>query len=928
VPGGVRRSSVVVGRQAELDRLRTAVRAAASGAGDAVVLVGEGGIGKTRLLNEAAQEARRRGVPVLVGRASVAVPVSFGMIAESLRSWLRGKGTPAPSVYDAGLRLMLPEWPAPAASSGLNDSQLRLLALEGLVDVVRGIAAPRGVVVVLDDLHYADAESLEAFRYLASASLDGVVVIAAARQHESTPSDRVLDALGQQGLVELWPVGPLDRGDIGDLAAAILGTRVPDEFVDAVLPRADGIPLLVEEIIEAHLRTGSLTVADRGALWRVGAEVVPRSVASLVASRLDRLPDAERDVITAAAVVGADDAGLLATVASQPSATVRAAIAAAVDAGLIESVRGRVEFRHAVIADAVRDQAFQDAVRAMHGRAAAALEKVAEDDHSVLERIANHLEAIGERDRAASALIAAAASASATHALLRAEALADRARSLPTGPVIVDAADDAVAGALADQGRWADALERDEKTVARRGQTRERWLRMVRCALDGRHFDLARSLASVGHERWGALPYADVAVGRVALLDGDGERALEHARNAAQAADADAVTRCGALDLMGRALDFIGRRDEAADAWAKQAAVAENAGLVAERLRALMSLAELELFTAQPPVRMREAVQVAHDAGAIVEEVWAQFNLTIALSNLGDMADAARVAQHTVQLCRDHRLDLLPFVLLSDAATRGFMGDPTAWDDLVEARRLGGDAGDIVLHASSIAGEWCIVLGRYDDARTYLEEVNAAVAASPGSLPVAAAYWMPLVLQASGRTEEAAAALATAAALPNAERWYSRPIILAVAEAALDGDEAGVDAALASAPRMPFEAAVLRVLAAEIIRGPAQARWLREALDLYESHNVLLGVDRVRGLLREAGGVVPRRRKSSIPQELIAYGVTGREAETLALVAEGLSNAAIAEKLFVSVRTVESHVSSLLSKLGATSRAELTQKSG
>jgi len=116
----------------------------------------------------------------------------------------------------------------------------------------------------------------------------------------------------------------------------------------------------------------------------------------------------------------------------------------------------------------------------------------------------------------------------------------------------------------------------------------------------------------------------------------------------------------------------------------------------------------------------------------------------------------------------------------------------------------------------------------------------------------------------------------------------------------------------------------LRVLAAEILRGPSRVRWLREALDAYEAHDGNLAVDRVRGLLRDAGATVPRRRrKDLVPPHLIAFGVTAREAEVLGLIDQGLSNAAIAEKLYVSVRTVESHVSSLLSKLGVGSRSEL-----
>jgi DNA-binding NarL/FixJ family response regulator len=151
-------------------------------------------------------------------------------------------------------------------------------------------------------------------------------------------------------------------------------------------------------------------------------------------------------------------------------------------------------------------------------------------------------------------------------------------------------------------------------------------------------------------------------------------------------------------------------------------------------------------------------------------------------------------------------------------------------------------------------------------------------------------------------------------------------MVLEAAEAMLDRDAARIDAALASASGvMPLELGHLRVLSAEIVGGPDAARWLREALDLYET---IEGTDnsRVRRLLREAGGPVPRRRRPSAPvsEELAARGVTAREAEVLELLGEGLSNAAIAERLYLSVRTVETHVSSLLSKLNAETRGQLT----
>ena len=198
-------------------------------------------------------------------------------------------------------------------------------------------------------------ESLEALRYLVSAGIEGVAVLGASRVREAAVADHLMETLAEQGLAEIWPVEPLVGGDVTDLLAALLGTRPPDEFVDEVLARADGVPLFVEEILDVHLRAGSLTLDGRGAFGAVASTWCRVPLPRSVATRLDRLTEAQRDVVTAAAIVGAADADLLATVSMQPQTTVRLALAAAMDAGLLETVAGSIEFRHTVVGDAVRE---------------------------------------------------------------------------------------------------------------------------------------------------------------------------------------------------------------------------------------------------------------------------------------------------------------------------------------------------------------------------------------------------------------------------------------------------------------------------------------------------------------------------------------------------------------------------------------------
>ena len=163
--------------------------------------------------------------------------------------------------------------------------------------------------------------------------------------------------------------------------------------------------------------------------------------------------------------------------------------------------------------------------------------------------------------------------------------------------------------------------------------------------------------------------------------------------------------------------------------------------------------------------------------------------------------------------------------------------------------------------------------------------------------------------------------------MPDLARWYGRPVLVAAADALLAGDEQGVDDAIAAATgRMPMDIALMRLVGADVLKGPSQVRWLREALDFYETAGAPLVADRVRRLLRDAGGSVPRRprRTAPVPDALASHGVTARESEVLQLLGDGLSNADIAQRLYVSVRTVETHVSSLLTKLDARSRGQLT----
>jgi DNA-binding CsgD family transcriptional regulator len=304
---------------------------------------------------------------------------------------------------------------------------------------------------------------------------------------------------------------------------------------------------------------------------------------------------------------------------------------------------------------------------------------------------------------------------------------------------------------------------------------------------------------------------------------------------------------------------------------------------------------------------------------------WAEENLSIALGSGGDVAGAQELIARAVERCRPLGIDQFAYLLGSQAMALSFVADGA--DALLDEVDALLPSDDVRMQTANMRGDIALRAGRYDDALAWFDESAALGRAMPGVVPLASMCWLPFVYLAVGRRADAEAALAQARALPDLGRFYSRPAVVACAEALVAGDAAGLDKAVAAAPaRMPADLAMIQVLAARIIGGDDAPRWLRNAYDLFEGAGATLDADRTRELLRAAGAPVPRRRRAAAKvasPALEKAGVTAREAEVLELVAAGLPNAEIAERLFVSVRTVEAHVSSLLTKLGARTRAEL-----
>jgi hypothetical protein len=299
--GRVGSRAPLIGRETELARVRQALDEAAAGRGSCWFVVGEPGSGETRLAAELLETARAAGFAVLAGGASGVVPgPAYGLVAQALRSQLRGSlpaGAPL-DPYAAGLAAILPEWPHLPSDIDFTADQRRLLAAEGVFQLLLDLARPRGgarrhrgVVVCFDDLQWADPESLEIVHHLAAGAGDSpIMVICAVRLGEHSPAEALARRLAQQRDAKVLDLAPLSSEQLQILVGVLLAAPAPEPLVAEIADRSAGVPLFVEEVIDAYLAAGVLAVRDGVVVWSGPSPgLVPPSMASWVESRLARI---------------------------------------------------------------------------------------------------------------------------------------------------------------------------------------------------------------------------------------------------------------------------------------------------------------------------------------------------------------------------------------------------------------------------------------------------------------------------------------------------------------------------------------------------------------------------------------------------------------------------------------------------------------
>jgi DNA-binding CsgD family transcriptional regulator len=953
---------VLVGRDEEVRLLRDALDAAAAGHGGTWFVAGEAGVGKSRLAREASRQAHARGMTVLTGRAVPGgVPVAYRPLAEAVMNGLRGHDvleSPELRPFRPALGRLVPAWQPRARVAGVESP---VVLGEGLLRLIRVLAGERGCLLVLEDLHWADRESLAVLEYVADNIADErIACLGTLRSEEDAAGGASIGMLvGRRAahLVELRRLG--DTATL-HLARACLGdAALPAPVEDFLVAAADGLPFLVEELLAGLVGDGVLVERDGG--WSTSGPLdrrVPPTFADAVGRRLAALPDGARGVLRAAAILGRRfDWSLLPAITGTPEAEVVAALRRAVGVQLLTAEKDGFRFRHALTRDAVLGDLVPPERSALAARALDAVEGARPGLPGAWCELAAELaEAAGDRPRAAELLLEAARRAMTAGALATAEAGLERARRLVDGdPALVVPLEDVLTDVYALAGHVDRAFELGDRLLGRLDLA-------SRLPSGGAELHLRLARAGVAAGRWSlAAEHLTAARSTLARSDSDSEPAGWTARIAAleaqiawgegrldaagelAAAALEAAEGAGLPDVACEALEVTGRvarqRDlgTAEAAFARGLAVATAHGLELWRLRALHELGTIDQLRTESVERLGRARELAVELGAPALVATLDLQIAAGLVKQFRADEGLAAARAGAEASRRLHLATLPMALVVQAAAHAQQGDTGAMEArLAEALALAPDDLDVQGSAwghcratsSLLAEERARALTEMTLGTRLLQRSPATVAPPFLGLRV-------LLLAVDGDEREAREEAERVRA-SGATRHRIVASLLGYADAVLlgrSGRREEADAVLAAAdagmgPLVAWYRQYARRLVAERALADGWGTplpWLREAAAYFSARGEQPVAAACRALLRRAGAPIPRagRGDTVVPGELRALGVTSREADVLALVTEGLTNQELATRLHLSPRTVEKHVASLLAKTGCRRRAQL-----
>lgn len=400
-----------VGRERELEELLAGLAEALAGHGRLFLLVGEPGIGKTRLADELLARARGQGADALVGRCWEAggAPAYWPWV-QSLRGLLRSTAVEAlRSELGAGasvLAQLLPEleelFPGLPEPPPLEAETARFRLFEAVSTFLRNAANSRPLVLVLDDLHAADEPSLLLLQFLArELGNSRLLVVGAYRDIDPGPTEALREALtelAREPITRTLVLKGLDEPQIAEMIVVTGGAPASEQLVGAINNETEGNPLFVGEIVR-------LLRAEGGLDGDVSRLVIPQRVRDVIARRLRHLSDDCNRVLVNASVLGREfSLAALANVSGISEDELLETLDEAMIARVVSDVpasRGQLHFAHVLIRDTLYDELTTARRVRLHRQTVEALEQLyGNDPGPQLAELAHHALAGSEFDKA------------------------------------------------------------------------------------------------------------------------------------------------------------------------------------------------------------------------------------------------------------------------------------------------------------------------------------------------------------------------------------------------------------------------------------------------------------------------------------------------------------------------------------------------